>query len=57
MTLDEYELHNDAIYFIAGKENNERLVVLRYNAFHVIVHVHDACSEEQNVCYRQWKVS
>lgn len=40
--LKEYESCNDGLYFISGKNSNGKRVVLEYDVFNVIAHVHDA---------------
>jgi len=42
--LTEYELRHDALYYIAGKNNCGKLVVLEHDVFDVIVHTHNGLS-------------
>jgi len=37
----EYELHHNALYYIAGKNNCGKRVVLEHDVFDVIAHTHD----------------
>ena len=39
--LNEYELRNDALHYIAGKNNNGKRVVLEHEVFDVVAHIHD----------------